>query len=128
MGASIGPAIVILALATPAFADGVLPFDGIFGNQAGCHLYATGKMLDDTYLLLTPDTFSSAEIGCDFGALLASADASFVIDAVCSPGGKSTVRVSDLGAEGLTFSVDDRPGIVSGLLACPPTAPLGAHA
>jgi len=121
MGARIGATILFTALATPAFAQGVLPLTGIFGNEAGCHLYATGTKLNDTYQLLTSDTFSSAAIGCDFGVLVSSNEASFTIDAVCSPGGKSTVRVGDLGPDGLTFSVDDHPGIVSGLKACPPT-------
>ena len=130
MGARIGATILFTALAAPALAGGVLPFTGIFGNEAGCHLFATGTKLNDTYQLLTPDTYSSAGIGCDFDTLVSSTEASFTIDAVCSPGGKSTVRIADLGAEGLSFSVDDRPGIISGLKACPPTGAdlQGGHA
>ena len=45
------------------------PYDGVFGNPAGCHLYATGEMLGDGYLLLTADTFTSKKIGCDFETL-----------------------------------------------------------
>jgi len=119
MGARTGTSIIVALLATPALATGVLPFDGAFGNEAGCHLWATGNMESD-YQLLTPDTYSSATIGCDFGALVSSDGVVFIVDAVCSPGGKSTVRVSDLGTDGFAISVDDRDGLVRGLKACPP--------
>ena len=41
MGARIGT-IILIGFSSPALAQGVLPYSGIYGNPAGCHLYATG--------------------------------------------------------------------------------------
>ena len=106
-------------LAAPALAQSVLPFDGAFGNTAGCHLWVTGER-QPGFALLTPDTFSSEPIGCDFGTLASFDGVVFIVDAVCSPGGKSTVRVSDLGHDGYAVAVDNHDGLVRGLSACPP--------
>ena len=106
MGARIGATIILTALATPALADGVLPFDGVFGNPAGCHLYATGEMLGDGWLLLTADTFSSKKVGCDFETLASSNEVLFTVDAVCSPGGKRQVMIGVSGHDGLTVRLD----------------------
>jgi hypothetical protein len=115
-------ALPFIFLTTPALAAGTLPFEGAFGDEAGCLLYNTGRMSPD-YQLLTPDTYASPSIGCDFNALVSSDGVVFVIDAVCSPGGRSTVRVSDLGKDGFAVSVDDRAGLVRELKACPPAGP-----
>jgi hypothetical protein len=122
-------ALLLTLFTTPTLAQGILPFDGAFGNDAGCHLWATGEM-QPGYALLTPDTFSSEPIGCDFGTLASFDGVVFIVDAVCSPGGKSTVRVSDLGAAGYAVSVDNHDGLVRGLSACPPvdTDPSKVHA
>ena len=124
MGARIGAAIIITAMGTPVFADGILPFDGIFGNQSGCHLYATGEKLSDDYLLLTPDTFASGKIGCDFNALLSSDNAIFTIDAVCSPGGPRRVTVTGFGEDGYTIRLDAQT-FVGPIAACPDLFTLG---
>jgi hypothetical protein len=122
MGVRLGAALSILLFASPAIAAGTLPFEGAFGNDAGCLLYNTGRTSPD-YQLLTPDTYASPAIGCDFNALVSSDGVVFVVDAVCSPGGKSTVRVSDLGKDGYAVSVDDKDGLVRELKACPPAGP-----
>ena len=108
MGARIGATIILTALATPALADGVLPVDGVFGNPAGCHLYATGEMLGEDWMVLTADTFSSKKIGCDFNTLAASNAVLFTVDAVCSPGGKRQVTIGVSGQDGLTVRLDDQ--------------------
>jgi len=111
--------LAICLFTTPSIAAGVLPFDGIYGNESGCHLYATGDRGAGDYLLLTPDTFSSAALGCDFGALVSSDGVVFIVDAVCSPGGKSTVRISDFRSKGFALSVDNRNGLWRDLMPCP---------
>ena len=118
MGARIGAATIITALATPALADGVLPFDGVFGNPNGCHLFATGEMLSDDYLLLTPDTFGSKRIGCDFVTLVSSDRVASTVDAVCSPGGRRQVTVSDIGQNGKSIRLDDTT-FIGPLAPCP---------
>jgi hypothetical protein len=118
MGARIGAAMIITALATPALADGVLPFDGVYGNPHGCHLFATGEMLSDDYLVLTPDTFGSKGIGCDFVALVSSDRVASIVDAVCSPGGRRQVTVSDIGQSSKSIRLDDMT-FVGPLPPCP---------
>jgi hypothetical protein len=118
MGARIGAATIITALATPALADGVLPFDGVYGNPNGCHLFATGEMLSDDYVILTPDTFGSKRIGCDFVALVSSDRVASLVDAVCSPGGRREVTVSDIGQNAKSIRLDDTT-FVGPLAPCP---------
>ncbi len=105
-------------ISTPALADGVLPFDGVFGNPNGCHLFATGEMLGDDYLVLTPDTFGSKRIGCDFLALVSSDRVASIVDAVCSPGGRQQVTVSDIGHDGKSIRLDDTT-FIGPLAPCP---------
>jgi hypothetical protein len=119
------PMIATLLISTPTLAAGVLPFDGIYGNPAGCHLYATGEKLNAGYQLLTPDTYSSAAIGCDFGALISDHDVVFTIDAVCSPGGKRQVSVSDLGHDTMSIRLDEQT-FAGPLALCPPAGVPGA--
>ena len=111
--------------ATPALADGVLPFDGVFGNPTGCHLYATGEMLGDGYLLLTGDTFSSKTVACDFETLASSNEVFFTVDAVCSPGGKQQVTIGVSGHDGLTIRLDAQT-FVGPLAPCAPVDRNGA--
>ena len=120
MGARIGATIILTALATPALADGVLPYDGVFGNPAGCHLYATGEMLGDGYLLLTADTFTSKKMGCDFETLASNNDVLFTVDAVCSPGGKRQVTIGVSGHDGLTIRLDNET-FIGPLPPCTPS-------
>ena len=108
----------IALVSTPALADGVLPFDGVFGNPDGCHLFATGEMLSDDYLILTPDTFGSKRIGCDFVALVSSDRVASTVGAVCSPGGRRQVTVSDIGQNGKSIRLDDTT-FIGPLAPCP---------
>ena len=118
MGARIGAATIITALATPALAVGVLPFDGVFGNPNGCHLFATGEMLADDYLILTPDTFGSKRVGCDFVSVISTDRVASIVDAVCSPGGRREVTVSDIGQNGKSIRLDDTT-FIGPLAPCP---------
>jgi len=124
MGARIG-ALILVTLTTPAMAEGVLPFDGIFGNPAGCHLYQTGEKLNAGYQLLTPDTYSSATIGCDFDSLVSNDRIVFTVEAVCSPGGARQVTVSELGDNSMTIRLD-ADTFAGPLPPCPPVGVPGA--
>ena len=125
MGARIG-AIILVSLSTPAWAQGVLPYDGIYGNPAGCHLYETGEKLSDNYQLLTPDTFTSKAVGCDFEALASSNAVLFTVDAICSPGGRRQVTISQTGQDGYTFRLDQTT-FVGPLPPCPQADLLGGN-
>lgn len=96
-------ALALLTLTTPAIA-GVLPVEGIFGNASGCRMYLSGEQVGD-FQLLTPDTFTSPEAGCDFEALESSDAVSFIVVSVCSPGGKQQVVVSDRGQDGYSVAL-----------------------
>ena len=121
------PVVIVTAvLAAPAFADGVLPYDGIYGNPSGCHLFATGEKLGDNYQLLTPDTFSSKTMGCDFDALVSSNTVIFTVDAICSPGGRRQVTISQTGQDGYTIRLDQTT-FVGPLPPCPQTDLLGSN-
>jgi len=125
MGARIG-AIILVTFSTPALADGVLPYDGIYGNPTGCHLYATGEKLGDNYQLLTPDTFSSKAVGCDFDALVSSNTVIFTVEAICSPGGRRQVTISQTGQDGYTIRLDQTT-FVGPLPPCPEAELLGGN-
>ena len=114
----------ITLIATPALAEGVLPFDGAFGNEAGCHLYATGEGVGDGYLLLTPDTFASYGTACDFEALVSSDKPVFTLKAVCQAEGKTRtgpdhLQVIDHGVEGYGVKFDGLDEF-GPLKTCPP--------
>ena len=86
-----GATIAMALLATPALA-GVLPFEGVFGNVDGCHLYMTGDFPSDDVFLLTPDTFTSYGTGCDFESLAATIGSVFSVNATCSSEGEAGKR------------------------------------
>jgi hypothetical protein len=97
--------LALIAVATPALAQSVLPIDGIFGNATGCTYFATGQVTGDDLLLLTPDTFASVAIGCDFVALTETTGQSFIVAAICSSDDAALeaideVIVSDRGRDG----------------------------
>jgi hypothetical protein len=125
MGARIG-AIILVSLSTPVWAQGVLPYDGIYGNSAGCHLYETGEKLSDNYQLLTPDTFTSKAVGCDFEALASSNAVLFTVNAICSPGGRRQVTISQTGQDGYTIRLDQTT-FVGPLPPCPSADLLGGN-
>jgi len=98
---------------------GVLPVEGIFGNANGCRMYLSGEQSGD-FQLLTPDTFTSPEIGCDFEALESADAVLFTVRSVCSPGGKQSVVVSDRGLDGYSVTLG---GTAHGpFKACPVTS------
>lgn len=100
--AGVGSAILGVLLALPALAEGAVPVGGVYGNEEGCRAYQTGQPLAD-YLVLTEDTFSSRRIGCAFQSVLSIDKGVFTVEAICSPGGKQTVRVVDHGSAGYGF-------------------------
>jgi len=86
----------------PALAEGAVPVGGVFGNKEGCRAYQTGQPIAD-YMMLTEDTFSSRRIGCAFQSVISIEKGVFTVEAICSPGGKQTVRVVDHGSAGYGF-------------------------
>ena len=91
---------------------------GIYGNPTGCHLYETGERIGDNYQLLTPDTFSSKAVGCDFEALASANTVLFTVDAICSPGGRRQVTISQTDQDGYTIRLDQTT-FVGPLPPCP---------
>jgi hypothetical protein len=123
MGARAGAVLLVAVLSSPAFAD-VLPIGGIFGNNDGCRLFATGRVDGDAYMLLTPDTFSSYGTGCDFESLASTDGPVFTVSATCSAEGEAgvttdTVRIIDHGSDGYAIQFD---GLEEWgpMTACPP--------
>lgn len=115
-------AIALLGMAGVAEAA-VLPFDGAFGNAAGCHLFLTGEVTGDDLLVLTGDTVSSFAAGCDFLSLVASEGEVFTVEAVCSGEGQDhpgldRVVVTNRGDAGLFVKLDGL-GEWGPLLPCP---------
>jgi hypothetical protein len=109
----------MLGFASPALA-GVLPFAGVFGNDAGCAFYMTGKASPDM-VVLTPDTVSSGKGGCDFVSLTATESSGFSVGAVCSGDGHEgmdQVSIADRGEAGFFVSVNGQAEW-GPLLACP---------
>ena len=96
------------SVAAPAIAA-VLPIEGAFGNAAGCAFYMTGKAEADM-VVLTGDTVSSRDAGCDFVSLDASGAGAFTVGAVCSGDthpGLDQVLVSDRGTDGFFVSINE---------------------
>lgn len=75
---------MVLALATPALADAVLPVDGVFGDGGGCAFFMTGEAEGQDFLLLTPDTFQSNDLACYFKSLTTQDDATYSVAVSCS--------------------------------------------
>ena len=123
--------LLFCALSTPALADGVLPLARAFGNAAGCAFYNTGAPpVGDDYLLLTPDSFASHDIACDFAALASSGGGAFTIKALCQAAGQGTtapdhLQVVDHAADGYGIKFD---GIdeIGPLKACLPAGSDGS--
>jgi hypothetical protein len=100
-------AVALLGFASPALA-GVVPIAGVFGNEAGCAFYMTGKASADM-VVLTPDTVSSGTGGCDFISLTATESSGFSVGAVCSGDGHEgidAVSIADRGEAGFFVSVN----------------------
>ena len=118
MGLRIRIALISLALATPV-AAGVLPFDGAYGNDAGCDFYLYGQAPSRDYLLLTADTLASPKLACDFETLVTSADGHSSVEAVCSPGGRMRLQITEAAAG---FSIA-APDLVLGPMPPCPSVP-----
>jgi hypothetical protein len=115
-------------LATPVLADAVLPIGGAFGNEAGCALFETGDAIDDTVVVLTPDTFQTHAMGCSFETLVSGKPGDYEIAATCANEGedgstKHKVAVRGSMSAGYTVVIEGGPEW-GPLFTCPGTESL----
>ncbi len=104
-------AILITGLSGPALAGAVLPIGGIFGNEAGCHFFMSGDVLNEDFLVLTPDTVTSRATACYFVELIPHRADVHALSASCSGGiggGGDEVLVSDHGERGIFVTLPGR--------------------
>lgn len=126
-----GTAIMFgLAFAGPTVAS-VLPIIGVYGNAAGCAVYATGNVEGDAGVYLTPDSFSSYGSGCDFEKLVSSVNGTVTLSGVCSAEGepgatKDTVAVTGNGVDGYFVTLEGLDPI-GPLTLCPVGLPGEVH-
>lgn len=118
VGRSIRTLLAALALVASAGAASaaVLPLQGAFGNAAGCAFFMSGVAGEDM-LLLTPDSFASAGVTCDFEWLLSSNDVVFTIGGVCT-GGIDQLSVVPQADGAYAVTVGDLPPL-GPLAPCP---------
>ncbi len=127
MGLHVGAAVLLVSTATPAIA-GVLPFDGAFGDSAGCALYSAGTIPtgQGEFYLLTPNTFASYPVQCDFLSAASGGPSVLAAQTVCRTAtgetAKDSMRLIDHGAAGYGIKVE---GIdeLGPFPACPPKQP-----
>jgi hypothetical protein len=85
MGAGRGIGVLGILMATPVLAAGVLPLDGAYGNESGCHFFATGQPGEEM-VLVTPDTALLGATGCDFERATADGEL-YAVTGICSTPG-----------------------------------------
>ena len=85
MRAGRGIGVLGVLMAPPALAAGVLPLDGAYGNESGCHFFATGRPGEDM-VLVTPDTALLGDTGCDFDSAVSDGDI-YTVTGICSTPG-----------------------------------------
>jgi hypothetical protein len=120
-------AVVIVALASPVLAEGVLPIGGAFGNEAGCAFYMSGDRSLPDLAVITPYTFAAEGGGCHFEELVVDSDDRFELEASCSGGtlaGDRVVAVIGSHIEGYAVRIGDQHWEDLGL--CPGTEVLFA--
>lgn len=122
--AASGVAFLFLA-ASSVVAAGILPIEGIFGNDDGCHLFMSGQYRGEDLALLTPHTFTTAMVGCYFEELIERSQSRFVVAASCSIEGDpeavdERIEVIGLGATGIVLDVES-VGEIGPLKPCPGT-------
>ncbi|MGF0540283.1 hypothetical protein ACQQ2Q_19990 [Agrobacterium sp. ES01] len=75
--------VMLLASASLAFAD-TLPFDGAYGNAAGCLYAQTGvETASEEMFLLTPEGVTTSVSYCGFEQVLNSTPQRFAVRAAC---------------------------------------------
>src|SRR5688572_29691877 len=121
-------AIGFTLFAGPAFANAVLPLQGIFGNPSGCAFFLTGERSSDDVVVLTPDTFTTFGSGCYFEQLIEGGENGFTIAASCTAEGEErstdeTVVVIDQGEAGVLVELVGLD-LFGPLYPCPGTADL----
>jgi len=110
MGARFATALLLMTIATPSIA-GVLPFDGAFGNAKGCALYSDGAIPDGhgEFYLLTPNTFASYPVQCDFVSSSPDAPSELFANTICRTAdgetAKDSMRLIDHGPAGYGIKV-----------------------
>lgn len=104
--------VIMIAIASPALAEAVLPIGGAYGNEAGCRAYLSGDFTLPKLAVLTPYTFASDVVGCYFKKLTAREPGRFTIAATCEGRGESTsldvtVVVEGGDADGYRVTIND---------------------
>jgi hypothetical protein len=119
---------VLLSIVSPALAEGLLPIGGAFGNEAGCLLFETGQAVDDTVVILTPDTFQTYGTGCSFETLVSGKPGAYDLSASCASEGdegegqfKDKVAVRGSKSAGYTVTIGDGGPEWGPLFTCPGT-------
>jgi hypothetical protein len=109
----------MLAIASPALAEAVLPIGGAYGDEAGCHAYLSGDFTADRFAVLTPHTFASNVVSCYFEKLLERAPRRSTIAASCEGVGEdesldvvAVIEGSDAGGYRVTINNAGWDGLV----------------
>jgi hypothetical protein len=83
-----------LALGVATASAQTLELSGPYGNEAGCKVIKGEAQDSPEALVLKPDRFESAALGCEFVQVLTTKDGTKVITAVCDIEGEEGRSVS----------------------------------